>query len=157
MEYSCAISSPIGKLGIAIEGDYLTKIQFLSKDTALFTSNSSLVKQVISELQQYFVDPRFCFTIPYQVTGKQLQKQIWDKLLQIPVGTTITYGELAKSIGTSPRIIGNACRANPIPIIIPCHRVVAASGIGGFCGKSQGETIDVKRWLLRHEVSDLNI
>ena len=67
----------------------------------------------------------------------------------------MTYGELARKIGTGPRVVGNACRCNPIPIIIPCHRVVAAASLGGYCGETkQGTgTVKIKEWLLKHEQS----
>jgi methylated-DNA-[protein]-cysteine S-methyltransferase len=74
-------------------------------------------------------------------------------LRSIPPGRTRTYGELASKLGTSARAVGGACRANPCPVVVPCHRVVAANGLGGFAGDTSGRKLEVKRWLLRHEGS----
>ena len=79
------------------------------------------------------------------------QLRVLDQLQQIPYGETRSYGDIAKILKTSPRAVGNACRNNPLPIIIPCHRVVAANGIGGYDGATQGETLDIKYYLLRLE------
>ena len=70
---------------------------------------------------------------------------------RIPAGKTLSYGVLAKKLDTSARAVGNACRANPVPIIVPCHRVVASNGMGGFMGKRSGSPLDLKHWLLAHE------
>jgi len=89
--------------------------------------------------------------LPLAPTGTPFQKRVWQALLEIPPGRVRTYGDLARSLGTSPRAVGNACRANPIPLLIPCHRVVAADGLGGFAGETTGTWPDLKRWLLRLE------
>jgi methylated-DNA-[protein]-cysteine S-methyltransferase len=83
------------------------------------------------------------------------QKRVWRALLTIPRGTTLTYGELAKKLNSSPRAIGQACRANPIPFLIPCHRVVGAKDKGGYFGKRTGSKMALKSWLLEQE--SLNI
>ncbi len=83
--------------------------------------------------------------------GTAFQKRVWQALCNIPPGTTKTYGELAKELHTSPRAIGNACRKNPLPIIIPCHRVVAKNSLGGYAGARTGELIEFKKWLLENE------
>ncbi|WP_235602990.1 methylated-DNA--[protein]-cysteine S-methyltransferase [Piscirickettsia litoralis] len=70
---------------------------------------------------------------------------------EIPRGQTLTYGELAKKLQTGPRAIGAACRTNPIPVIIPCHRIVSKQGMGGFHGKTSGKFLTIKEWLLQHE------
>ena len=70
---------------------------------------------------------------------------------RIPIGQVVTYGELAKALDSSARAVAGACRANPIPILIPCHRVVAATGLGGYMGETGGEALAIKQWLLQHE------
>ena len=77
--------------------------------------------------------------------------RVWQALQKIPYGEVKTYGQLAKELKSSARAVGNACRANPIPIVIPCHRIVAVSGIGGYAGKTDGPVLERKRWLLAHE------
>jgi methylated-DNA-[protein]-cysteine S-methyltransferase len=76
---------------------------------------------------------------------------IWALLRAIPVGQTRTYGEVARELGSAARAVGQACRANPCPIVVPCHRVVGRHGLGGFAGDHQGSRLAIKRWLLHHE------
>ncbi len=83
--------------------------------------------------------------------GTDFQQNVWKRLLQIPLGSTATYGQLADELNSSPRAVGNACRGNPCPLVIPCHRVVGKSGLGGFSGQVSGPKLAIKRWLLTHE------
>src|SRR3990167_9622168 len=85
----------------------------------------------------------------------EFQQQVCKALQRIPIGNTLTYRELADRLKTSARAIGQACRRNPFPIVIPCHRIVAQQGLGGYHGASQGPMATVKRWLLRHEQNAL--
>ncbi len=101
-------------------------------------------------LQDYFVKPRL-LPLPLELHGTDFQLRVWQALRTIPPGEVATYGELAARLHTSPRAVGNACRWNPCPLVVPCHRVVRRDGIGGYAGHSDGETLDIKRWLLRHE------
>jgi methylated-DNA-[protein]-cysteine S-methyltransferase len=78
---------------------------------------------------------------------------VWDALCRIPVSETITYAELARQLGSGARAVANACGANPLPIVIPCHRVVAKSGLGGFMRGNEVASLEIKRWLLNHERS----
>jgi methylated-DNA-[protein]-cysteine S-methyltransferase len=149
--YAALLSTPIGTLGIRTSGDCLTGIDllpFLGSDIPVQTP---LVSLVIGQLVQYFADPRAEFGIPVLLKGTPFQKQVWQSLRGIPPGQVLQYGALARKLGTSPRAVGNACRANPIPILIPCHRVVAADGLGGFMGTKSANWLSVKRWLLQHE------
>jgi methylated-DNA-[protein]-cysteine S-methyltransferase len=106
---------------------------------------------VLAELAAYFDDGGHRFTLPLGPAGTPFQRRVWEALRAIPPGRTRSYGDLAAELGTSPRAIGGACRANPCPILIPCHRVVGAAGLGGFAGDTSGRRLAVKRWLLRHE------
>jgi methylated-DNA-[protein]-cysteine S-methyltransferase len=83
--------------------------------------------------------------------GTDFQKRVWSELQKIPVGKVVTYGDLAKKLKTSPRAVGNACRANPILIIIPCHRVVGKNSLGGFSGQRAGKWLQIKEQLLKYE------
>ena len=149
-EYTATLQTPVGKIGI-VARPILTQLEFLSDETPLHTSTESLVGQIVNELNHYFKDPSFQFTIPYQVVGTAFQKRVWNALIHLPVGKTITYGELAKQLKTGARAIGNACRTNPLPLFIPCHRVLAQHGLGGFSGDRTGQKVTIKKWLLRHE------
>ncbi len=142
--------SPVGKLGIAAVDDAVAEITFTPENQEL-TDPNAIVIEAIEQLEQYFSNPKHEFNLPIHLNGTELQQKIWQTLRTIPCGTVKTYGELAKQLGTSPRVIGNACRSNPIPVIIPCHRVVAQNGLGGYCGAESGKMLDTKQWLLRHE------
>ena len=85
------------------------------------------------------------------IEGSEFQRRLWDALCEIPRGRTLTYGELAKRLAVDARAIGQACGDNRLPIVIPCHRVVAANGIGGFAHSTGGYLVEAKRWLLAHE------
>lgn len=142
--------SPLGKLGIEAIDDAVVAITFAPEDQKSSEPNAVTI-EAIDQLEQYFNDPLYAFSVPIQLQGTESQKQLWQALRAIPCGSVKTYGELAQQLQTSPRVIGNACRRNPIPIIIPCHRVVAKDGLGGFCGTVSGEMLVTKQWLLQHE------
>ena len=99
----------------------------------------------------YFTCPRHVFQCRLALRGTPFCRRVWRALLEIPPGRVSTYGELAFLLGTSPRAVAAACRANPYPVVVPCHRVVAKTGPGGYCGQVVGKWLDLKRWLLKHE------
>lgn len=144
------IKTPFGKIRLFAQ-QYLTHIEFLSDDVSLSASKESLIHKIVYELNSYFKDPHYEFTIPYQLTGTAFQKRVWNALVCLPIGTTITYGELAEKLKTGARAIGQACRTNPLPILIPCHRVLSQHGFGGYSGDRTGKKIAIKQWLLNHE------
>jgi methylated-DNA-[protein]-cysteine S-methyltransferase len=100
------------------------------------------------QLDAYFDDGALTFDLPLAPSGTAFQKRVWEAMRDIGPGRTRRYGELAAALGSSPRAVGMACGANPIPIIIPCHRVVGAASLGGYSG---GDGTDTKRFLLAHE------
>lgn len=147
MFYSAITQTPIGKLGICTVAQQLSRLDFLANHTPLIDPREKISKLIVNELNQYFKNPDFQFNIPYYLQGTPFQKRVWDELSDLPIQKTISYGTLAKKLKTSARAIGNACRTNPIPILIPCHRVVAKQGLGGYKGKK----LFIKKWLLNHE------
>jgi methylated-DNA-[protein]-cysteine S-methyltransferase len=150
--HTAIVKTPFGKIKMSAR-EYLTRIEFLTEDVPLSTSKQPIIHQVVYELNSYFRNPHFKFTIPYQITGTTFQKRVWNALSDLPRGTTITYGELAQKLETGARAIGQACRTNPLPLFIPCHRVISQHGIGGFSGDCTGKKIAIKQWLLHHETS----
>ena len=88
---------------------------------------------------------------PHDMGGSDFQQRVWKAMLEIPRGRTLSYGEVARRIGSAPRAVGQACRRNHLPVFIPCHRIVAAGSIGGYSGATGGHKLDRKIWLLRHE------
>lgn len=87
----------------------------------------------------------------HNLKGTDFQKRVWAELLKIPPGQTVTYSDLAKKLNSHPRAIGQACRANPLPIQIPCHRVIGKNNLGGYFGQTQGKLLDKKKKLLASE------
>ena len=153
--YITTLPSPVGQLTLASDGEGLTGLwlenqKYFAAGLAPHpeeASNLPLFQQAAAWLDHYFAGQIPVNHLPITPKGTAFQQAVWNRLLEIPYGQTITYGELAASLGTSPRAAGNAVGRNPISILIPCHRVVAANGsLGGY---SLG--IDVKRKLLALE------
>ena len=151
MNYQAKLLTPFGMLGIRCEVDTLTGIDFLEQDTLPQAPSQAFAREVREQLQAYFIDPNFHFNLSLKLNGTVHQTKVWQAMSAIPSGQTRNYGDLATLLASSPRAVGQACGANSIPIVIPCHRVVSKSGIGGFIHQRSGDALDIKRWLLAHE------
>lgn len=149
--YQAVISTPVGLLGLITKREMLCKVDFLADDVALQTAEDRLTAQVVLQLQRYFKQADWHFSLSLQPVGTAFQLAVWQQLRQIPMGEVRTYGEIATALGSGARAVGNACRKNPLPVVVPCHRVVAANGPGGFAGQTQGRNMTIKGWLLAHE------
>lgn len=151
--YSAVLPAPTFCLGVLSTEDEIAEIVYL-EPCAEIKPQALLAREAVRQLRAYLKDPRFEFSLPLQPAGTAFQRRVWAAISAIPAGATRTYGELAQAIGSGPRAVGNACGANPFPLVIPCHRVVAANqGLGGFARNRGGFLLDVKRWLLAHEGS----
>jgi methylated-DNA-[protein]-cysteine S-methyltransferase len=139
------------RLGVHTRQDALSGLDFLPPKGSELKPASPLARRIVAELQRYFSNPQTRFSIPLYLSGTVFQRRVWQALRKLPAGRTAQYGELARQLGTGARAIGNACRANPIPIVVPCHRVLAAHGLGGYSGATQGSSLGIKRRLLEHE------
>ncbi len=151
MDYQAKLSVPFGVLGIRCAGDALTGIDFLPAGEKPQRATSELAKTVCEQLLGYIEDPDARFTVPLKPGGTPHQQKVWQAMCDIPRGETRSYGELAAALQSGAQAVGQACGSNPIPIIIPCHRVVGRSGLGGFMRHANGSPLDIKRWLLAHE------
>jgi methylated-DNA-[protein]-cysteine S-methyltransferase len=151
MDYQAKLTVPFGVLGIRCTGDVLTGIDFLPASEKPQRATSAFAKTVCEQLLHYLENPDMQFTVPLKASGTPHQQKVWQAMLNIPRGETRSYGELAAALGSGAQAVGQACGANPIPIIIPCHRVVSKSGLGGFMRHASGTSLDIKRWLLAHE------
>lgn len=140
------VASPLGPLTLAAGDGALTALRW---GPAKREDASPLLDRAAAALAAYFSgDPR-AFDLPVAPEGTDHDRAVWRAMRQIPPGETRSYGEVARAIRSSPRAVGNACGRNPIPIIVPCHRIVAAGGaIGGYSGQGGAET---KRFLLELE------
>jgi methylated-DNA-[protein]-cysteine S-methyltransferase len=145
------IPSPLGNLTLTFTNQKLTHLTLAPDNTPLTPINELYIITVTQALTHYFTNPHHPFHIDFRLHGTTFQLRVWQALQSIPPGQTLTYGALAKQLQSSPRAIGQACRTNPIPIIIPCHRIVAMNGIGGYAGETAGKLLEMKNWLLRHE------
>lgn len=150
--YRASIKTPFAHLGLVFEHSKLTAIDFIQADNEIKSRDAAAV-DVCNQIRQYIDNPKSkqTFSVAYALKGTPFQKKVWNQLIKIPPGKVMTYGELANRLGTSARAVGNACRNNPIPLLIPCHRVVSASGIGGYAGDTRGGLLQIKSWLLTHE------
>jgi methylated-DNA-[protein]-cysteine S-methyltransferase len=147
--YDAVYQSPVGELGIQLQDQQLKQLVWLSSTTETVQKESSLLRTILYALNNYFTNAHTFPVLPLALDGSEFQKRVWTALLQIPFGQVTTYGQLARQLNTSSRAIGQACRTNPITVVIPCHRVVAANGLGGYMGKTGN--IKNKQWLLAHE------
>lgn len=141
---SASLETLVGPLSVAERDGAIVRLDW----TAEASGQSALLTQALDQLRAYFAGELTVFDLPLQVDGSDFQRAVCDAMLAIPFGETRTYGDIAKQLGAPPQPVGNACGGNPIPVIIPCHRVLGASGLGGFSGKGGVET---KVALLKHE------
>ena len=141
-------SSPVGELLIQSEADKIITVNFL-KDVKQSEARTTIIEQCVEELDEYFYRGRKFFTVELDLRGSDFQRLVWNELLTIPYGSTISYEALAIRIGNikSIRAVGLANGQNPIAIIVPCHRVIGKSGdLIGY-----GGGLENKEWLLYHE------
>ncbi len=150
--FDAILPTPFGTLGMSAANGCLTGLSFLPPGTRPSAPPTPFTQHVAAALSAYFSDPGHAFDLALAASGTPFRQRVWAALLAIPVGQVISYGELARRVGSAPRAVGQAVGDNPIPIIIPCHRVVAADGgLGGFMHSRTGYSQDIKRWLLGHE------
>lgn len=151
MSYQAIFSAPFGKLGIRCSEAELLGIDFLPASRDKLAPRNALAQEVCAQLAAYLTNANYVFDLPLLLNATPHQRKVWRAIQAIPSGQTRTYGELAKQIGSSAQAIGQACGSNPFPLVIPCHRVVGKSGLGGFMKHAGGESLNIKRWLLAHE------
>ena len=152
--FQACLRAPFATLGITASDTHVTGIRFLALSTAARAPRADTVAYLACvQIQSYLANPHFRFDLPLKLGGSHHQLAVWEAMQRIPAGETRTYGELALELGSSARAVGGACGANPIPLVVPCHRVIAANGaLGGFMGaKAEGFELAIKRWLLEHE------
>lgn len=132
-------------------GDALNSIDIVPAPTVSQAPSNALAETVVRQLEAYLRDPQRPFDLPLQMQGTEFQQRLWSALRAVPAGTTQTYGQLAQALRSGAQAVGQACRRNPVPIVVPCHRILAQSGIGGYAGAVAGEKLGTKRALLAHE------
>ena len=140
-----SIPSPFGPLVATSDGTAITALTWSGQ---AHDDADPLLDEAARQLAAYFAGEREDFDLPLRVEGSDLQRAVCDAMRAIPFGETLTYGDIARQLDVPPQAVGQACGGNPIPIIIPCHRVLGAKGLGGFSAQGGVET---KVALLRHE------
>lgn len=151
--FDVVIAFPKMKVGVATRAGRVAAIGYLPPAAHTMPPANALAERAARQLERYLADPDARFDLPLRVEGSEFQRRVWDVMCAIPRGKTLTYGEVARKLGGEARAVGQACGDNRLPIVIPCHRVVAAGGIGGFGHSTDGYLIEAKRWLLLHESS----
>ena len=129
---SLSLPSPIGTLTIDEEGDAIVAIRWADAPSG---NGSALLDEAARQLSAYFESRLSCFDLPLRPGGSPFEARVWAAMQAIPYGETRCYGDLATAVGSAPRAVGRACGRNPIPIVIPCHRVLAKGGLGGYSGE----------------------
>jgi methylated-DNA-[protein]-cysteine S-methyltransferase len=153
--FDACLKMPVATLGVLTDPDgaHLIGLHFLPPSHAAKAPKpNTLAHYVCVQLDAYLSNPKTRFDVPIKLVGSKHQLDVWRAMQSIPAGQTRSYGELAGAIHSSPRAVGAACGQNPLPIIVPCHRIVAANGsLGGFMGGKLANPLAIKQWLLTHE------
>ena len=143
---------PFAVLGLRTNASALTALHYLPRTEHAVAPADRVAELAARELERWLDDPGFRFTVALAPAGTPFRQRVWAALSAIPRGESRTYGDVARAVQSAPRAVGQACGDNPIPLVIPCHRVVSADGsIGGFMHATDGDPIAIKRWLLAHE------
>lgn len=139
-----SIETPLGRVTLTEEESAITRLRWGGGAA----DDTPLLREAAEQLAAYFARERLDFTLPVRIKASAAQQAACAAMQAIPAGETRTYGELAKALKISAQAMGQLCGGNPVPIIVPCHRVLGAAGLGGF---SAPGGIEAKVWLLRHE------
>ena len=150
-DYDAVLAFPRMHVGIRTAQGAVTDIVYLPATVRERAPCNALAERAARQVQRYREDPDTVFDLPLAPGGTGFRRRVWAQISAIPRGRTCTYGEIARQLASSARAVGQACGDNPLPIVVPCHRVVAADGLGGFSHHGAGYLIEAKRWLLQHE------
>ena len=158
MLHRTTVTTPIGDLRVVASDAGIREVRMPLPDRSVPTRATEnpdhpILRDARRQLDEYFRGERRTFDLPLDVEGTDFQLAVWGALVDIPYGLTESYGELAERVGRpgAARAVGGANGRNPVPIVVPCHRVIGASGaMTGYAGPSE-DGIAIKRWLIRHE------
>jgi methylated-DNA-[protein]-cysteine S-methyltransferase len=151
LRFQAILDTAFGLVGVRTESDALAEVVYLPRSAGTLAPTNALAERACAQIEKYGADPGYRFRLPLKEVGTAFQRRVWDMIASIPCGQTKTYGDIARILHSAPRAVGQACGTNYFPLVIPCHRVVAANGLGGFAHSSSGYLLEVKRWLLAHE------
>lgn len=151
--FTATFLSPIGQISLIGDEDQLLSVRMASRNDAPLShqpAGTPVLRETVSQLAAWFDGRLTEFDIPLEPLRTPRGRELRDAIRAIPFGSTASYGEVARTVASGPRAIGQACRRNPFPIIVPCHRVIAARQALGFY--SGGDGLATKQWLIDHEL-----
>jgi methylated-DNA-[protein]-cysteine S-methyltransferase len=149
--FDAIVLLPFGAVGIRANAEAITEISFVNGFVREKRAINTLAQRAVEQLIAYCDDSSNRIELPLAIVGTEFQRRVWSEICKIPCGAARSYGELAQRLGSTARAVGQACGDNRFPLAIPCHRVVAAAGIGGFSHSAGGAYERIKRWLIQHE------
>ena len=149
--------SPLGVLYLTLDNGRVASLEYESREPASFAAGLPADTALHQWLDAYFNGDGAAAAPPLLIQGTPFQRRVWQALLDIPGGQTRTYGDIAAVLGSAARAVGQACRRNPLPLFVPCHRVVGRQSVGGYEGATSGRRLDRKNWLLQHEKNHTTI
>jgi len=152
--YDAVLLLPPGGLGVRCDRERLLGLDLLPPGTREQPPDNGPALDLAQQLGTWLEQPGYRFDLPLAPLGTAFQRRVWARLSRIPPGAPICYADLAAQVGSGARAVANACRANPFPVVVPCHRVVARHGLGGYAGQRDGWLLEMKEWLLAHEHHD---
>ncbi len=149
--YQGIVAAPTFCVGVHCSETEILAVTYLAMQAEHAAANA-LAAEAMQQIRAYLRHPAHVFDLPLAVAGTPFQRRVWQQIATIPLHQTRSYGELARQLHSAPRAVGQACGANPFPLLIPCHRVIAADGgLGGFSRQRGGFLLEIKRHLLTHE------
>ena len=154
VSYDAIVPAPFGAVGLRTDGGAIVGLDFLPPGTVAKPPANVLASEAARQVAQYLTQPDFRFDLPLAEAGTAFQRTVWQQIAAVASGRVTSYGQIAARIHSAPRAVGQACGANPYPLVTPCHRVLSATGgLGGFSGRADDAAflLGVKRWLLAHE------
>ena len=151
LEYTAKVRMPFCVLGVREGRGGIVGIDYLPSRTETLPALTAVARRAQREFEAYADDAAHVIDVPWSIAASEFETAVWEAIRQIPAGQVGTYGDIAKRVRSIARAVGGACGRNPLPLVIPCHRVVAAGGLGGFMGGRDDDPLAIKRWLLTHE------
>ncbi|WP_338845754.1 methylated-DNA--[protein]-cysteine S-methyltransferase [Massilia sp. W12] len=149
--FSAVVAAPFGALGIVCDAHAVQELIYLPPSFQTRPPVNALAQRAAQQVTAYLQDAQAPFDLPLAPRGTLFQQKVWQAICAIPAGHVQTYGQIARALQSAPRAVGQACGANWFPLVVPCHRVTAAQGLGGFAHATDDFHLGVKRWLLQHE------
>jgi methylated-DNA-[protein]-cysteine S-methyltransferase len=144
------LSTPFGGVQILLRQDQVVAIHLSAQRPTSNLILDASIEPIVEDIKAYFDGHLQAWRFSFELNGTPFQKKVWQAIASVPFGQTISYQNLANLVGSGPRAVANACGANPLPLVIPCHRIVASRGLGGFMKGAEGGLL-IKQWLLEHE------